>query len=81
MWNWLNCYLSGRHEFGISCSDGAIFLRCTYCGRRTPGWAVNKKTDQPSAPQRVVTAVPIAIPSQVAPAANGRIAIDRTAAP
>jgi hypothetical protein len=40
MWNWFNCYLSGKHEYLISCEKGAVFLRCPHCGRRTPGWAV-----------------------------------------
>jgi len=35
MWNWFNCYLSGRHEFGVSCEPGAIFLKCSHCGRRS----------------------------------------------
>ena len=43
MWNWFNCYLSGRHNFGVSCEPGAIFLRCSQCGRRSPGWAVDQK--------------------------------------
>ena len=40
MWNWFNCYLSGRHEFGVWCEPGAIFLRCVHCGKRSTGWAV-----------------------------------------
>ena len=47
MWNWFNCYLSGRHEFGIWCEPGAIFLRCVHCGRRSTGWALGAK--EPSA--------------------------------
>lgn len=43
MWNWFNCYLSGRHEFGVWCEPGAIFLRCVHCGRRSSGWAVHPK--------------------------------------
>jgi hypothetical protein len=38
MWNWLNCYLSGRHDFGVTCEPGAIFLRCIHCGKRSSGW-------------------------------------------
>ena len=41
MWNWLNCYLSGRHDFGITCCSGSIFLRCINCGKRSNGWAVH----------------------------------------
>jgi hypothetical protein len=40
MWDWLNCYLSGRHEYGKWCEPGAIFLRCVHCGRRSAGWSV-----------------------------------------
>jgi hypothetical protein len=43
MWNWFNCYLSGRHEYGMWCEPGAIFLRCVHCGRRSSGWSVSGK--------------------------------------
>lgn len=49
MWKWFNCYLSGRHNFGISCEPGAIFLKCSQCGRRSPGWSVDQKTQPPVA--------------------------------
>ena len=44
MWKWLNCYLSGRHDFGITCASGSIFLRCIHCGKRSNGWAVHNET-------------------------------------
>ncbi len=44
MWNWFNCYLSGRHEYGMWCEPGAIFLRFVHCGRRSPGWALEGKS-------------------------------------
>jgi hypothetical protein len=40
MWKWFNCYLSGRHEYGVWCEPGAIFLRCVHCGRRSSGWSI-----------------------------------------
>jgi hypothetical protein len=40
MWNWFNCYLSGRHDYGMWCEPGAIFLRCVHCGRRSSGWTI-----------------------------------------
>jgi len=49
MWNWFNCYLSGRHEFGVWCEPGAIFLRCVHCGKRSQGWEVNAKPAPPPA--------------------------------
>ena len=51
MWNWFNCYLSGRHEFGVWCEPGTIFLRCMHCGKRSAGWAVGaNKAQQPAQP-------------------------------
>jgi hypothetical protein len=44
MWNWFNCYLSGRHDYGVWCEPGAIFLRCVHCGRRSSGWTVGSET-------------------------------------
>jgi hypothetical protein len=44
MFNWFNCYLSGRHEFGVKCEPGAIFLHCIHCGRRSSGWSLADKT-------------------------------------
>lgn len=40
MWDWLNCVIFLRHEYGIWCEDGAIFLRCVRCGHRSAGWDV-----------------------------------------
>jgi hypothetical protein len=41
MWHWFNCYLSGRHDYGMWCEPGTIFLRCIHCGRRSPGWSLD----------------------------------------
>jgi hypothetical protein len=46
MWNWLNCYLSGRHDYGVSCSSGSIYLRCIHCGKRSEGWTVHSEQGQ-----------------------------------
>ena len=43
MWNWLSCYLSGRHDYSAWCEPGAIFLRCINCGRRSSGWSLEAK--------------------------------------
>lgn len=43
MWSWFNCYLSGRHDYGMWCEPGEIFLRCVHCGRRSSGWSVEGK--------------------------------------
>ncbi len=72
MWNLFNCYLSGRHDYGMWCEPGAIFLRCVHCGKRSSGWAVEAKA-HPAAP-RAAVATP-------APAPTGRvIPFDRAAA-
>jgi hypothetical protein len=60
MWNWLNCYLSGRHDFGITCSSGSIFLRCIHCGKRSNGWAVHNEQQPALVPVTVPAARPLA---------------------
>jgi hypothetical protein len=72
MWNLLNCFLSGRHDYGMWCEPGAIFLRCVHCGKRSSGWAVEAR------PYNVVTH-PATTPA--AAGAPGRvIPFDRAAA-
>ena len=46
MWNWFNCYLSGRHDYGVWCEPGTIYLRCLHCGKRSTGWAVRGEQRQ-----------------------------------
>lgn len=38
MWKWITCYLSGKHDYIVSCEPGAIYLKCNQCGRRSNGW-------------------------------------------
>jgi len=52
MWHWFNCYLTGRHEFGVWCAPGKIFLRCVHCGKRTSGIAIEPKLHA-KAPQQM----------------------------
>ena len=74
MWNWFNCYLSGRHEFGVWCEPGAIFLRCVHCGRRSSGWAVNERDGRaPGA------SPPPANPTRAASGASRIVPFNRTA--
>ena len=51
MWNWFNCYLSGRHEYGMWCEPGTIFLRCVHCGRRSSGWALDGRASSITHPK------------------------------
>ena len=59
MWSWFNCYLSGRHEYGMWCEDGSIFLRCLHCGRRSPGWAVSRQPAAAPRPEPPPTKTPL----------------------
>ena len=43
LWNWLNCYFSGRHDYGITCASGSMFLRCIHCGKRSNGWDIHRE--------------------------------------
>ena len=73
MWSLFNCYLSGRHDYGMWCERGAMFLRCTHCGRRSPGWSVHANhsaaaTNPPAAKVHAATTVTaVARPAQVLP--------------
>lgn len=66
MWNWFNCYLSGRHEYGVWCEPGAIFLRCVHCGRRSPGWALQATASLPPL-QRLTPTAPAIGPRSASP--------------
>ncbi len=61
------CYLSGRHDYGMSREPGALYLRCAKCGHRSPGWAV----DEPlaGARKRPSEATPVRTRAEVAPVA------------
>ena len=63
MWNWFNCRVSGRHEYGVSCEPGAVFLRCIHCKTRSSGWAVDPSSQrrqpverEPARPERAASA-------------------------
>jgi hypothetical protein len=60
MWKRFHCYLSGRHDFGVWCESGEIFLRCIHCGNRSSGWALEGK---PSTTAPHVTAAAEGTPS------------------
>lgn len=66
MWNLINCYLSGRHDYGMWCEPGAMFLRCVHCGKRSSGWAVEAKF-QKSVPRPAVVTTSSAVSARVIP--------------
>ena len=65
MWKWINCYISGRHEFGVWCEPGNIFLRCVHCGSRSSGWAIDAK--HVHTPRPAVAKAAPAAPARVLP--------------
>jgi hypothetical protein len=78
MWKWLNCYLSGRHDFGITCASGAIFLRCIHCGKRSNGWAVHNEAALVPVPARSVR--PALKPARTVPFVRRDAAVQRRSA-
>jgi Zn ribbon nucleic-acid-binding protein len=50
MWDWINCVVLFRHEYGIWCEEGSVFLRCIRCGHRSPGWDVEHQAEKATAP-------------------------------
>ena len=47
MWNWISCYLSGKHDYQVRCEPGAIFLGCRHCGKRSLGWELGAEAATP----------------------------------
>jgi hypothetical protein len=87
MWNLIHCYLSGRHDYGMWCEPGTMFLRCVHCGKRSSGWAVEAKfhTTAPriavGAPRVAVGAPRVLVGARATAKATGRvIPFDRAAA-
>lgn len=70
MWNLFNCYLSGRHEFGVWCEPGTVFLRCMHCGRRSSGWAIDGRSAVSPAASSGKTPV-LTSPGHVVPFSRG----------
>lgn len=67
MLNLLRCYLSGRHEYGVGCEPGTIFLRCVHCGHRSTGWTVDARATA-TADRPAPAAVPAPAVNRFAPA-------------
>jgi hypothetical protein len=59
MLKWITCYLSGRHDYKVSCEPGAIYLCCTHCGRRSNGWDLQHQHGLQPAPVRVEESRPV----------------------
>jgi len=38
----LYCFLTGQHEYAVTCDASAIFLQCRTCRQRSKGWAVRQ---------------------------------------
>ena len=69
MWSWFTCYMSGRHDYGMWCESGAMFLRCVNCGKRSAGWAVDAKT-YTATPRGVITKPLAAVAARSSAAAS-----------
>jgi hypothetical protein len=63
MWHWISCYLIG-HDYSICCEAGAMFLRCSNCGRRSQGWDVAHNEHPPLAHQHVPARRPTLAPAR-----------------
>ena len=42
----LICYLTGRHEYAVTCEPGSIFLQCRNCARRSSGWELREARER-----------------------------------
>lgn len=74
MWKALYCYLTGQHEYAVTCEPGHIFLRCRACGRESNGWGLNQRQVQRHAREQVV------VPLRRTPSREARTITERHAA-
>jgi hypothetical protein len=61
------CFLSGRHQYGISCGSGAIYLECAHCGKRSSGWSIDLKTQRGVKTQTPIVQTPSTTSRRVLP--------------
>jgi hypothetical protein len=80
MWDLIHCYLSGRHDYGVWCESGEMFLRCVHCNKRSSGWAVEAKFHR-TAPLPKATAPAVAVSARVIPFDRALGAAGRQIAP
>jgi len=65
MWELIHCYLSGRHDYGVWCESGEMFLRCVHCGKRSSGWAVEVRFRKTAPVTDAVRSTPV--PARIIP--------------
>jgi hypothetical protein len=65
MWELIHCYLSGRHDYGVWCESGEMFLRCVHCGKRSSGWAVEVRFHKTAPVTAAVRSTPV--PARIIP--------------
>ena len=81
MWDLIHCYLSGRHDYGIWCESGEMFLRCVHCGKRSAGWAVEARYRQTAPLVAAQTTSARVIPFDRQTGDHGRAAVPYQPAP
>ena len=57
----LTCYLSGRHDYSVTCEPGVILLRCIHCGKRSAGWELQHAHAAPQVKAPVVSRLPVRV--------------------
>jgi hypothetical protein len=58
MLDWVCCQFSGGHEYAVSCEPGAVYLRCTHCGKRSSGWNLRAVPALPDVQPRIASVTP-----------------------
>ena len=51
LWQWVRCLLVGHDDMMVR-APGRLWLRCTDCGRDTPGWRMGRAAPEPAQAQR-----------------------------
>jgi hypothetical protein len=57
----LICFLTGEHEYMVTCEPGTIFLECRHCAHRSSGWDLRREQERRRAQARKGQLVPVAV--------------------
>jgi hypothetical protein len=57
----LICYLTGEHDYRVTCEPGAVVLECRNCSRRCSGWELRCEQERRRAAERRGKPAPVVV--------------------
>jgi hypothetical protein len=57
----LICFLTGQHDYGVTCEPGTVVLECRHCAQRSTGWDLRREQARRRAEARKGRLVPVVV--------------------